>query len=213
MPLPHVKASIDEINFAFDTLNLDGVMMFSNADGVYLGDPKLNDVMNELNRYKAVVYVHPSEAPGVKQLESLKYPGFLLNFVFDTTRCITNMLFNKTVQKYSNIKFIFAHMGGTAPYLTERIALGLLERRRHSKLPLEKIVSDISQVISPETLVEYLTHVKEILGSFYYDTALSSSPATISAVQKLAGTEHILYGSDFEYASEFVERFSTQLFD
>jgi len=186
-------------------------MMFSNANGVYLGDPKLNEVMKILNKHKSVVYVHPSEAPGSKQHESLKFPGFLLNFVFDTTRCITHMIYNKTAQDYPNIKFIFAHMGGTAPYLSERIALGLLDRQRRSKLPLEKIASGVTKLVSHETLVEYLTHVKEILSSFYYDTALSSSPATISTVQKLVGTAHILYGSDYEYASEFVERFSTQL--
>ena len=52
LPLPYVDASIEEANYALNNLNLDGVMMFSNANGVYLGDPKLNEVMKILNKHK-----------------------------------------------------------------------------------------------------------------------------------------------------------------
>ena len=214
LPLPYVEASINELKYALDTLQLEGVMMLSNNNGVYLGDPSLDDVMKELNKRKAVVCVHPTEAPGDKDFKTLNFPGFLLNFVFDTTRAITNMIFNKTMQKYTNIKFIFAHMSGTAPYLMERLSLGLLERQTQSKLPIEKIVNKVSNLVSPTTIAESTTHVNKVLSSFYYDTALSSAPATISAVGKLAGLEHIVFGSDYKYAPEFVDKISTRfLFD
>ena len=210
LPLPYVEASINELKYALDTLQLEGVMMLSNNNGVYLGDPSLDNVMKELNKRKAVVCVHPTEAPGINDLKTLNFPGFLLDFVFDTTRAITNMIFNKTVQKYPDIKFIFAHMGGTAPYLMERIALGLLERQIQSKLPKEKIINNVNNLLSPKAIEESTTHVKNVLSSFYYDTALSSAPATISTVRKLAGLEHIVFGSDYKYAPEFIDKISTQ---
>ena len=209
LPLPYVKASINELKYALDTLQLEGVMMLSNNNGVYLGDPSLDDIMKELNKRKAVVCVHPTEAQGDKDFKTLNFPGFLLNFVFDTTRAITNMIFNKTVQKYPDIKFIFAHMGGTAPYLMERIALGILDSQNH-KLSSEKIVGIATRIMSPVTIEETLTHVNKTLSNFYYDTALSCAPATVSAVKKLAGVEHIIFGSDYKYAPKPVEKLSTR---
>lgn len=209
LPLPYVESSIDELKHALDTLDLEGVMMLSNNNGVYLGDPSLDPIMKELNKRKAVVCVHPSQSPGFQESKTLKFPGFLLDFVFDTTRAITNMVFNKTVKKYPNIKFIFAHMGGTAPYLMERIALGMLESQHHT-LSSEKMIDIATSVMSPVTIEETLTHVNKTLSSFYYDTALSSAPATISAVKRLAGVEHIVFGSDYKYAPEPVEKLSTR---
>jgi len=97
--------------------------MLTNFNGKYIGDPEFNDLFSELDRRNAVVFIHP-DAPSSKKLPNLTLPLSVLEFVFDTTRAIANLMHHGIFKKYPNIKFIFAHAGGTAPYLAWRITFG-----------------------------------------------------------------------------------------
>ena len=61
--IPDVDSSLNELAYALDELNLDGVVAFPNANGVYLGDPSVEPLFQELERRKCVVYVHPNASP------------------------------------------------------------------------------------------------------------------------------------------------------
>lgn len=61
LPLPAVEATLEEIAYAYDTLGTVGVKVASNNHGVYLGDPVLDPVFEELNRREAVITIHPSK--------------------------------------------------------------------------------------------------------------------------------------------------------
>ena len=52
-------ATLKEIEYAFDTLKADGVGIQSNYGDKWLGHPSFKPVFEELNRRKAIVYVHP----------------------------------------------------------------------------------------------------------------------------------------------------------
>ncbi len=123
LPLPDINASLLELEYALDTLKLDGVGLLSNVDEHYLGDSELNDLYNELNRRNAVVFVHPNTPPKEK-LPNTKVPPAVMEFVFDTTRAVANLVYNQTLKKFPNIRFIFPHAGGAVPFLTWRISFG-----------------------------------------------------------------------------------------
>lgn len=123
LPLPDINASLLELEYALDVLGLDGVGMLSNYDGIYIGDPLFTDLFKELNQRNTVVFIHPDAPPSIK-LPNLNLPLSVLEFVFDTTRAIANLMHHGIFKKYSNIKFIIAHAGGTVPYLAWRITFG-----------------------------------------------------------------------------------------
>ncbi len=116
-----VEGSLREIEYALDVLKLDGIGMITSVDGKWPGDPAFAEIFDELNRRKAVVYFHPAcpewainLVPGI--------PPSIMEFVFDTTRAICSLLYSGTLSRCSDIRFIFSHGGGTAPYLADRIA-------------------------------------------------------------------------------------------
>jgi predicted TIM-barrel fold metal-dependent hydrolase len=122
LPLPDIEASIVELEYAFDTLNLDGVVLLTNFGGIYLGDAYYDNLFYELNRRKAVVFVHPSTPP-LDTLPVIIKPA-VLEFVFDTTRAIANLIHRGATKRFPDIRFIFSHGGGTVPFIAWRIAYG-----------------------------------------------------------------------------------------
>jgi predicted TIM-barrel fold metal-dependent hydrolase len=178
LPLPDVDASLVEIERALGALKAEGICLLTNYDGVYLGDARFAPVFEELNRRRAVVYVHPTEGPCTC---GPALPPASLEFPFDTTRAIASLLFSGTFNRCRDIKFIFSHAGGTVPFIAERLAR--LERR-----------PDFAQHVPEGVIVE--------LKRLYYDTALSANRLALDTLFSLAGVRQVVFGSDYPYAPE-----------
>ena len=181
LPLPDVDAAMKEIEHAFDALKTDGVGLMTNYADRYLGDPAFVPVFDELNRRKAVVYVHPTSCncnAGI--LESQPYS--LIEFPHDSTRAVTSLLFSGTFTRCPDIRFIFSHAGGTLPYLATRIALiGSLDRDLAKRAP---------------------GGVMPALKKLYYDTASSANPITFGALMKFVTPQNVVLGTDFPFIPE-----------
>jgi predicted TIM-barrel fold metal-dependent hydrolase len=175
LPLPDVDGALEETTYALDILHLDGVGIFSSVNDRYLGDPLFDPVFDELNRRKAVVFIHPThcEAPEHTRLGA---PPFVVEYVFDTTRAIVNLVFAGTFKRCPDIRFIVAHGGGAVPFLAQRIAM--MEGHRGAK---------------------GVTGVIATLRSLYYEIASTTSAFALRSLQELADPEHILWGSDLPF--------------
>jgi 6-methylsalicylate decarboxylase len=175
LPLPDVDGALEEITYALDILHLDGVGLFSSVNDRYLGDPLFDPVFDELNRRNAVIFIHPThcEAPAATNLGA---PPFVVEYVFDTTRAIVNLVFTGTLKRFPDIRLIIAHGGGTVPFITQRISM--LEGHRHAKG-----VADILPT----------------LRSLYYEIASTTAVYALRSLQELGDPTHILWGSDLPF--------------
>ncbi len=165
LPLPAVEDTLREIEYAFDVLDVDGVAVMSNYDGVYLGDPMLAPVMDELNRRQAIVYAHPIR-------EDRENPINGIELITDTTRAIASLLHNGTVVDYPDIRFIFAHGGGTVAASSSR--MGGLAQNLPNGLMYE-------------------------LQKFYYDTGQAFGRPLLASYKALVPVDQILFGTDFPF--------------
>lgn len=154
LPLPDIEASIVELEYALDILQIDGVVLLTNFAGIYLGDAHYDELFYELNRRKAVVFVHPYMPP-LDTLPMIVKPA-VLEFVFDTTRAIVNLLHRGAIKRFPDIRFIFSHGGGTVPFLTWRITYG------NKKIinQLKNFYYDIAVSATPYTLSSLLSLVE-----------------------------------------------------
>jgi predicted TIM-barrel fold metal-dependent hydrolase len=189
LPLPDVDGALRELEYALDRLGLDGVVVLSSqSDGRYLGDPHFEPLMAELERRGAVVFVHPT-VPKTSEALRLDVPGFVAEFTFDTTRAAVNLIWTGAVERYPNIRFILSHAGGTTPFLAQRLN---------------------AMSVSPAFRERAPKGVQHYLQRFFYDTALSAVPNALRSLQELVGPEQILFGSDFPFAPEPIARASVE---
>jgi 6-methylsalicylate decarboxylase len=114
-----VDGALEELAYADDVLKLDGAVLFSNSNGVYLGDKRFEPLFEELERRRTVVFVHPT-ASGDTDVHHLGLPDTLVDFAADTTRAVAQMLYSNRFARTPNVKYIFSHAGGTIPYLVAR---------------------------------------------------------------------------------------------
>ena len=112
IPLPDVDAALREIEYAFDTLKADGIGTTTNYGTTWPGDPAFDPVFDELNRRKAVVFIHPQSVACCRGLTP-PVPNSTVEFMFDITRCIASLLYRGALTRFADIRFIFTHGGGT----------------------------------------------------------------------------------------------------
>ena len=122
LPLPDVDGALRALEYGLDVLKLDGVVLFSNARGIYLGDPRFRPLFDELERRAAIVFVHPTASPD-SAARGLGLPDSLIDFTADTTRAVAQLHYGNTFARTPNVKYIFSHAGGTVPYLATRFSI------------------------------------------------------------------------------------------
>ena len=175
-----IDATLKEIEYVFDTLHADGVGLQSNYGDKWLGNAVYKPVFEELNRRKAVVYVHPLVAACCGQLSVGAFPA-VLEVPHDTTRTVTSLLLSGSFGRLPDIKWLFSHAGGTIPMLAGRIQAFYGRSTRGDQSGL-----------TPDGIAEQFRRL-------HYDTANATSAPTMAALMTLVPTSQITFGSDYPY--------------
>lgn len=178
LPLNDPKASAAEFIRAIDTLKFPGAMLFSNVNGTGLDDERFWPVYEAADERGSVLMIHPTYPVGVEAMT--EYWLMPLNgFLFDTTLAASKLVFSGVVKRYPRIKWILGHLGGTIPYLAER-----LDRGYRAFAGCRKHIDE------PPTA--YLKR------HFYYDT-VNFAQGPLKLAIEFAGADHVLAGSDYPH--------------
>jgi predicted TIM-barrel fold metal-dependent hydrolase len=174
MPLPDVDATLAEIEYAYETLHVDGIgLMTSYDENTWLGNIAFRPVMEELNRRNAIVHVHPTAANCCRNLSYGLNPGGI-EYGTDTTRAIIGVCLSGDAEMFPNIRFIWSHAGGSLPFLAGRI--------------------DRAAGTATDRLPDGFLHQA---AQFYYDTAGAANRGALVSLLELVGTDHVVFGTDF----------------
>ncbi|KAF5549201.1 multidrug resistance-associated [Fusarium mexicanum] len=191
LPLPSVDDSIAEIDYALDKLGAVGFAVLSNSDGVYLGDNVLDPVFTHLNSREAILFIHPTtcnvlagvDIIPVRPLE--KYPRPMIEFMFDETRAIANLLLSGTVARNLDIKFIMSHCGCALPSMLDRIGAftTLISGQASQTDEFQKLLRE----------------------RFFFDLAGFPLPNAIHGLLRILGVggeKRLVYGTDYPFTPE-----------
>jgi aminocarboxymuconate-semialdehyde decarboxylase len=184
LPMNDPAASVVELERVFEEPGFNGVMVYSNINGVALSDQRFWPLYEKANDLDAVFYIHPNFPVGVEAMTDYWLMP-LVGFTFDTTLAGAKLVFSGVVEKFPRIRWVLAHLGGAIPYLAERLDRGFYafkECREHISKPPSEFLKD-----------------------FYYDSVNFDTKALKLAVD-FAGTGHILAGSDYPHQIGSLEK-------
>ena len=97
--LPDVEAACRDVEYVLDVLRLDGINLQTHTGHRYVGHSEEDELYAELDRRRAVVFVHP-QRPAAQNMPQYAFPAGYTELTFDTTRAITNMLYTGMLAKY-----------------------------------------------------------------------------------------------------------------
>lgn len=176
MPMPDVDGTLAEISYALDTLHADGIGLFTSYRDIWLGNAAFVPVMEELNRRKSVVFVHPTAAACCMNLVPDVAPG-MIEYGTDTTRAILGILCSGQAARFPDVKFIWSHAGGSAPFFAGRIEASINRVKDHETRLPHGAVHEMKK--------------------FYYDIAGAANRGALLSLMELVATTQVLFGTDF----------------
>jgi 6-methylsalicylate decarboxylase len=174
LPLPHVDAALEEMSRVLDELTMPGITLTTSVMGRSLGDPFFDPIYAELERRRAVLFIHPAglacgSAPILKS--GLLWP---LGGTVEDTLCIVEMLKAGFPEKFPNVRVIMPHLGGTLPLLMHRI-----DRPVRKDLPGQVPLQEAARM-------------------FWYDTVNGYPPALRCAIDAY-GADRLVFGTDYPF--------------
>jgi predicted TIM-barrel fold metal-dependent hydrolase len=181
LPMLDTDGALREIEYAFGTLKADGVGIATSYGNKWLGDPVFKPVLEELNRRKAIVYVHPNRPDCCDTLIPW-VPGSFTEYPQDTNRTVTSMLFNGTLTRTRDIRWIFSHGGAAIPILAGRL-------NSLSKIQLRNAAESLPDGIDFE------------LKRLYFETANAAYAPNMAALLKFVPVAQVMFGTDYPYVT------------
>ena len=180
VPMWSTQGALDEIAHCLDVLTFDGVSLFASYGDKFLGDQAFDPVLEMLNERAAVVFVHPGLHPSSQGL-ALAWPAFVMEYLFDTTRAVVNLVFSGAIERFPRIRFILPHAGGLVPYFAWRLSVSPMIDRRLPQLSRDQVHAGLAH--------------------FWYDNALAPGEQTFGALDHVARPERIVFGTDYPFAN------------
>jgi len=178
LPMQEPDLAVKELRRCMQDLGLKGVQIGSHINTWNLNAPELFPIFEEAERLNAAIFVHPWDMMGKGEMDKYWLP-WLVGMPAETCRAICSLIFGGVMERLPNLKFIFAHGGGSFPSTIGRIEHGFLVR------------PDLCQVdndINP----------RNYLGKFWVDS-LVHDPFMLQYIVSLLGKEKVVLGSDYPF--------------
>lgn len=178
VPLPSAAAAVAEVRRLADVPGFAGVSLLTNYAGRYLGDPAFAPLLAELDALNALVHVHPTLPPWWPE-GAIDLRPSLLEYVFDTSRALMNLMLSGAIDRYPRISWVFSHCGGVLPYISRRL-----------------------EIAEPLPELAQVDGVVATMARLGYDCALSASGAGLGSLLTVAPAERVVLGTDYPFVDE-----------
>jgi 6-methylsalicylate decarboxylase len=176
LPLPHIDATLAEIDRVMDDASHVGVSMGCSALDLPLDDAIFEPVWAELDRRKAVVFLHPgvqmASVPGAHEYHL--GPDFCSPS--EIAVAATRLIIRGVTTRYPNVRFLLATTGGALPFLANRFDHGYLQQHPAEYAELGSVVKEYRK--------------------FWYDTSVIEEPLALLAAKEMFGVDRLMMGSD-----------------
>jgi aminocarboxymuconate-semialdehyde decarboxylase len=195
LPMNNTDAALAETDRAIDELGACGVQVFTNVAGKPLSAPEFRPLFRRMAEHDLPVWVHPMRGPNVPdyaaEQQSEDEIWFSFGWPYETTACMTRLIYSGLLDELPSLKIITHHMGGMIPYFPAKIKLGFRQiffgTRERNPLAEERGLK--------QPPIAYFKML-------YADTALGGEEAPTRCGHAFFGTERCLFATDAPFDAE-----------
>jgi uncharacterized protein len=195
LPMNNIDATLDEIDRVIGELGARGVQIFSNVAGKPLSRAEFRPIFRRMVEHDLPVWVHPMRGPQFADYASEQASEdevwFSFGWPYETTACMTRLVFSGLLDELPKLKIITHHMGGMIPYFSGKITLGF--RQIFYGTPQRNPVAEERGLKRP--VIDYFKML-------YADTALNGAKAATRCGHDFFGTQSCLFATDAPFDAE-----------
>lgn len=178
VPLQDIDMAIKEMERCVKELKMPGIEIGSNINQLNLSDKKFDPFWEAAQDLNCSIFIHPWEMMGENEMMKYWLP-WLVGMPAETARAICSLIFGGVMEKYPNLKFAFAHGGGSFPATVGRVEHGW------------KVRPDLCAIDNP-------INPRDYLGKFWVDS-LVHDEVSFDVLMKTVGEDKICVGSDYPF--------------
>jgi predicted TIM-barrel fold metal-dependent hydrolase len=194
LPMNNVEASLAEADRAIRTLGARGVQVFTNVAGKPLSAPEFRPLFRRMAQHDLPIWVHPMRtaqfADYASEQVSENEIWFSFGWPYETTACMTRLIYSGLFDELPSLKIVSHHMGGMIPYFAGKIKLGF--QQIFFGTPTRNPAAEQAGLKKPP--IDYYKML-------YADTALGEVAPTRCG-HAFFGTAHCLFATDAPFDSE-----------
>jgi aminocarboxymuconate-semialdehyde decarboxylase len=178
VPMQDIDLAIKEMERCVEDLNMPGLEIGSNINGINLSDPSFFPFYEAAEKLGCALFVHPWEMMGEQQMQKYWLP-WLVGMPGETSRAICSMIFGGVFEKFPKLRVAFAHGGGSFPLTIGRIEHGFNVR------------PDLVAIDNP-------VNPRDHIGKFWIDSLVHDEKA-LKYIIDVMGEDTICLGSDYPF--------------
>lgn len=178
VPLQDIDLAIKEMERCVGELQLPGLEIGSNINGLNLSDRKFFPFYQRAEQLGCALFVHPWEMMGEDKMQKYWLP-WLVGMPAETTRAICSMIFGGVMESFPKLRIAFAHGGGSFP-----LTIGRIEHGFNVRPDLVAIDNSIRPT--------------KYIGKFWIDSLVHDEKA-MRYIIDVMGEDKICLGSDYPF--------------
>ncbi|OPY64479.1 MAG: Amidohydrolase [Syntrophorhabdaceae bacterium PtaU1.Bin034] len=192
LPLNDIDASVREAERAIKELGFKGIQIYTRITGKPPSADEFMPLYELMAELDLPIWLHPMRGSEQKDYasEDRSYNQLfsIYGWPYDTTAAMVRFVFSGIFEKFPNLKIITHHLGGMAPYFSDRAIV-------HWNNGLQRI--------NAEYFPGLKKHPVEYLRMFYADSALNgNSNYAMECGIKFFGEDRVLFGTDMPFDVE-----------
>lgn len=195
MPMNNVDACVREADRAIRELGAKGIQVFTNVLGKPLSAPEFRPLFQAMAKHDLPVWIHPIRGPQFADYATEKSSEneiwFTFGWPYETTACVTRLIFSGIYDELPGLKIITHHMGGMVPFYAGKIDLGF-DQIFHGKTDENPVARKAGLKKRPAEYYRML----------YADTSVNGSAAAARCGHAFFGTSHCVFATDAPFDAE-----------
>ena len=192
VPMHDIDAAIGELDRAIGQLGFRGVQIYTDVQGRPLDDPAVAPVLDRAAALDVPVLLHPVRGPNRPDYPSEDASHFdswrVIGWLYDTVSAMTRLIFSGVFNRHPDIKIVTHHLGGFAPYASERIREGY-----------DKWLK-AAQARNAPVLVD--KHPHDYFHQFYADTITIGSVPALRCGLDFFGSDRVMFATDMPFDTQ-----------